>query len=53
MTQDEHKEWLYRYYERLGILIDGVRRPTPEEDAIARREADLAVKNLVANENEM
>lgn len=40
MTQDQQGEWNYRYHERLGILIDGVRPATEAEKEIARQEAD-------------
>lgn len=40
MTQSEIlTEALYRYKERLGILC-GADTPTPEQEEIARREAD-------------
>ncbi len=41
MTDKELRaEWMYRYQERLGILIDGDRDPTAEEDAAAKACAD-------------
>ena len=33
-------EWMYRYHERLGLIVDGDRDPTAEEDAAAKSCAD-------------
>jgi len=50
MTKDDlHDEWVYRFHERLGLLIDGTREATPEEKDMARAEADEAVKILENN----
>jgi len=41
MTHNDHNtEWSYLYQERLGIIIDGTRLPTDEEDKQAREEAN-------------
>ena len=49
MTKDElHDEWVYRFQERLGLLIDGVREPVAGEKDIARKDADEAVRLLTA-----
>jgi hypothetical protein len=46
MTQEElHQEWSYRYHERLAMLC-GTAEPTPEQDSIARAEANAAVEKL-------
>jgi hypothetical protein len=40
MTESEiQAEWQYRYQERLGIMCED-REPTPEQKAIAYREAN-------------
>ena len=39
-------EWRYHFEERCGILTDGRRAPTPDEEALARKEADEHVKRL-------
>jgi len=45
-TEDELAvEWKYRYGERLAILC-GYYTPTPEQEALARAEADEAVRRL-------
>ena len=50
MTIDERdEEWNYRYQERLGILC-GAADPTPEQDALARGEADQIVGQLETQE---
>jgi len=38
-------EWRVTYETRLGILC-GIATPTPEQEQIARTEADAAVKEL-------
>jgi len=38
-------EWQVRFTERLGILC-GTDTPTPEQELIARTEADAAVREL-------
>lgn len=43
---EQETEWHYRYQERLGILTDGRREPTPGEKQIARREANRAVGHI-------
>jgi hypothetical protein len=46
MTADELKaEWLYRYEERLALLC-GEATPSPELMALARIEADRAIRVL-------
>jgi len=54
MTHDDHNtEWSYLYHERLGIIIDGTRPPTDEEDRQAREEANEimeTIENGKANE---
>lgn len=47
LTDEEHTEWGYRYQERLGILCD-YREPTPEQVALASKEADEAILALRA-----
>ena len=42
----EPTEYEYRRDERIGILTDGRREPTPEEIEIAEIEADEAVSDL-------
>jgi len=45
-TKDElAAEWRYRREERIGILC-GSATPTPEQEALARAEADEAVRRL-------
>jgi len=45
-TRDELvAEWTYRYEERISILC-GSAPPTPEQEALARAEADEAVRRL-------
>ncbi len=38
-------EWMMRYHERLGLLIDGERDPTAEEDAAAKACADQSLQD--------
>jgi len=38
-------EWQVRYQERLGLLCED-RAPTPEQELVARTEADAVVKEL-------
>lgn len=40
-------EGFYRFHERLGLLIDGQRKATPEEVEIASRESQAAVNELI------
>lgn len=53
MTREEaEKEWRYRYHERLGTICDkrslpsGQRPATDQDKALARAEADEALRNL-------
>lgn len=51
MADEELKqEWNYRYEERLGLL-GCFGTPTPEQDKIAREEADAAISKLKAESN--
>jgi len=46
MTYTElQAEWEYRRQERLGLLC-GTDTPTPEQELVARTEADAAVRVL-------
>lgn len=45
MTYDQQTEWNYLYHERIAILC-GTNEPTPEQDRIARDEADAAIKRM-------
>jgi hypothetical protein len=46
MTHSEiQAEWDHLYHTRLGILCED-RVPTPEQEQIARTEADAAVREL-------
>ena len=48
MTQDELTiELEYRRQERLGILLDGRRDPTPVELVLARHEASSFIQDVV------
>jgi len=38
-------EWRYRFTERIALLV-GTAPPTPEQEALARAEADDAVRRL-------
>lgn len=51
MTAEELQyEWKYRYDERLGIL-ECFGTPTPEQNKIAREEADAHIAKLKAESN--
>jgi vacuolar-type H+-ATPase subunit H len=47
MTEEQlQEERRYRFEERLGIMTDGKREPTPEEITAAERDADEDIENL-------
>jgi hypothetical protein len=50
--QELQSEWNYRYQERLALLCvyDG-QMPTPEQDRMAREDADEAVAGLTVNQD--
>lgn len=53
MTAEElQEEWDYRYHERIGIMC-GTAEPTPEQEQLARQEADATIQQLRAQPDEL
>lgn len=50
MTRAQAEEWAVTFHTRLGMLDAIPGRETPEEIALARKEADEAVKRMEAYE---
>lgn len=46
MTPSDKAEWDYVYTERLGHLC-GKDKPTPDQEALAKADADAAVRHFV------